>query len=195
MTFTINKPTTDQDLIKGCLKGDKRSQRNLFEQFSPLMLAVCRRYVKEVDVAESVMLGGFMKVYDKLETFKSEGSFEGWIRRIMVNESLTWIRKNKTMYLEVDIEKADKEVDFDLISSKLEAEDIMGLVHKLPHGYRTVFNLYAIEGYTHKEIAKQLGINVNTSKSQLSRARIYLQKELANIEKELESKIKGHGST
>jgi len=195
MTFTINKTQSEQDLIKGCLKGDNRSQRNLFERFSPLMLSVCRRYVKETDMAESVMLEGFMKVYNKLDSFKSEGSFEGWIRRIMVNESLTWIRKNKTMYLEVDIEKADKEVDFDLISSKLEAEDIIDLIHKLPHGYRTVFNLYAIEGYNHKEIAEQLGINKNTSKSQLSRARAYLQKELSTIENKLKSKLKENGST
>lgn len=195
MTYSINKTESEQELIAGCLKGESRSQRNLFEQYSPLMLSVCRRYLKEVDIAESVMLGGFMKVYDKLSMFKSEGSFEGWIRRIMVNESLTWIRKNKTMYLEVDIEKADKEVDFDLISSKLEAESIMSLVHKLPHGYRTVFNMYAIEGYNHREIAEQLGININTSKSQLSRARAYLQKELALIENELELKITGNGIT
>lgn len=195
MTYITNQVTPDQDLIQGCLKGDKLSQRNLFEKYSPLMLSVCRRYIKEFNMAEEVMLGGFMKVFGKLNQFKSEGSFEGWIRRIMVNESLTWIRKNKTMYLEVDIEEANREVNFDLVSSELEAEAILELIQKLPHGYRTVFNLYAIEGYSHAEIAEKLDVNVNTSKSQLSRARKFLQKELATIENEIETKRTGNGSS
>ena len=195
MTYTINKSATEKDLIEGCLKGDRVLQRNLFEQFAPLMLSVCRRYIKETDTAEEVMIGGFTKVFGKLNQFKSEGSFEGWIRRIMVNESLTWIRKNKKMYLEVDLDEANKEVDFELAHSTLEAEALMNLIQKLPQGYRTVFNLFAIEGYSHQEIADQLGINVNTSKSQLSRARAYLQKELALLENESEIKKTGHGNS
>jgi RNA polymerase sigma-70 factor (ECF subfamily) len=128
MTYTINKSVTEKDLIAGCLKGDRVLQRNLFEQFSPLMFSICRRYIKDGDTAEEVMIGGFTKVFGKLNQFKSEGSFEGWIRRIMVNESLTWIRKNKTMYLEVDIDEANKEVDFDAAHSSLEAEELMNLI-------------------------------------------------------------------
>jgi RNA polymerase sigma factor (sigma-70 family) len=195
MTYTINKSVTEKDLIEGCLKGDRVLQRNLFEQFSPLMLSICRRYIKERDTAEEVMVGGFTKVFDKLNQFKSEGSFEGWIRRIMVNESLTWIRKNKTMYLEVDIEEANREIDFDAAHTTLETEALLELIQELPQGYRTVFNLFAIEGYNHKEIADQLGISVNTSKSQLSRARVYLQKELAVLEKETEIKSTGNGNS
>jgi len=195
MTYTINKSVTEKDLIEGCLKGDRVLQRDLFEQFSPLMLSVCRRYIKERGTAEEVMIGGFTKVFGKLNQFKSEGSFEGWIRRIMVNESLTWIRKNKTMYLEVDIDEAYREIDYDAAHTALEVEALMDLIQKLPQGYRTVFNLFAIEGYNHKEIADQLGINVNTSKSQLSRARAYLQKELAVLEKETEFKSTGNGNS
>ena len=192
MTIKVESQNTDE-IIKGCLKSDKKSQRQLYEMFAPLMLSVCRRYICDFDSAQDVMIKAFMVVFDKLSQFRHEGSFEGWVRRIMVNESLSWLRKNKSMYLEVEIESADKEIDFEVISGQLNMEDIMALVHSLPSGYRTVFNLYAIEGYSHAEIAQQLGINVNTSKSQLSRARILLQKKLADLEKIAEPKIIEHG--
>ncbi|MEQ6122405.1 RNA polymerase sigma factor [Reichenbachiella sp. MALMAid0571] len=182
MTIKIESQDTDE-IIKGCLKSDKKSQRQLYEMFAPLMLSVCRRYICDFDSAQDVMIKAFMVVFDKLSQFRHEGSFEGWVRRIMVNESLTWLRKNKSMYLEVEIESADKEIDFEVVSAQLNVEDLMALVYGLPSGYRTVFNLYAIEGYSHAEVAKQLGINVNTSKSQLSRARVLLQKKLAELEK------------
>lgn len=182
MTIKVNSQITD-DVINGCLKCDKKSQRQLYDMFAPLMLSVCRRYISDFDTAQDVMIRAFMVVFDKLEQFRHEGSFEGWVRRIMVNESLSWLRKNKSMYLEVDIESADQEIDFEAISSELNAEDLMSLIQGLPSGYRTVFNLYAIEGYSHAEIAGQLGISVNTSKSQLSRARALLQRKLADLEK------------
>jgi RNA polymerase sigma-70 factor (ECF subfamily) len=129
--------------------------------------------------AEDVLVTAFTKVLDRIEQFKGEGSFEGWIRRIVVNEALTYLRKNRSMYLETDLELADREPDYNSISDHLETEDLMKMIQAMPTGYKIVFNLFAIEGYSHKEIAQQLGINENTSKSQLSRARTYLQKMLA----------------
>jgi len=150
------------------------------------MLGVCRRYIKDNAEAEQVMVGGFVKIFQKMNQFKGEGSFEGWVRRIMVNEALIYIRKNKNMYLEMDISKADDEPDYQMMDERLEAEDLLAIVRKLPEGYRMVFNLYAIEGYSHKEIAEELGINVNTSKSQLSRARKLLQ-QLLKVREEWEN--------
>jgi RNA polymerase sigma-70 factor (ECF subfamily) len=154
----------------------------LYERYSPKMLGVCRRYIKDNAEAEQVMVGGFVKIFQKINQFKGEGSFEGWVRRIMVNEALIYIRKNKNMYLEMDISMADDEPDYKKLDEQLEADDLLKMVRKLPQGYRMVFNLYAIEGYSHKEIAIQLSINVNTSKSQLSRARKLLQQMLKERE-------------
>ena len=132
--------------------------------------------------AEDVMVAAFTKIFERVNQFKNEGSFEGWIRRIMVNESLTYLRKNKSMYVETDIEAAEREPDYTKLENQLEADDLLKLIGELPAGYRIVFNLYAIDGYSHKEIADQLGISENTSKSQLSRARIFLQKRLLELE-------------
>lgn len=132
--------------------------------------------------AEDVMVAAFTKIFERIDQFKHEGSFEGWIRRIMVNESLTYLRKHKSMYVETDIEAADREPDYSKLETQLETEDLLKLIGELPAGYRIVFNLYAIDGYSHKEIADQLGISENTSKSQLSRARTYLQKRLIELE-------------
>ena len=128
--------------------------------------------------AEDILVTAFVKIFDKIQQFKSEGSFEGWIRRIVVNEALTFLRRNRSMYLETDLEQADREPDYNALSDHLEAEDLLKMIQELPTGYRIVFNLYAIDGYSHKEIADQLGISENTSKSQLSRARTFLQKLL-----------------
>ena len=181
----------DNELIDGCKKRDRHAQRFLFEHYSGRMLALCCRYVKERMDAEDVMVVAFTKIFDRIGQFKGEGSFEGWIRRIMVNESLTYLRKNKSMYLETDIEAAEREPDFDKISGELEAEDLRKLISDLPTGYRIVFNLYAIDGYSHQEIAGQLGVSENTSKSQLSRARVLLQKRLVEMEGERINKSEG----
>lgn len=172
----------DNELIEGCRKRDRHAQRFLFEHYSGRMLALCCRYVKERMDAEDVMVVAFTKVFDRIGQFKAEGSFEGWIRRIMVNESLTYLRKNKSMYLETDIEAAEREPDYNSLGSELEAEDLRKLIADLPTGYRIVFNLYAIDGFSHQEIATQLGVSENTSKSQLSRARVHLQKKLSELE-------------
>ena len=131
----------------------------------------------------------FTKIFERIDQYKNEGSFEGWIRRVMVNESLSYLRKSKNMYLEMDIAAADREPDFSRAESDLEAADLLKMIGDLPTGYRVVFNLYAIDGYSHHEIADQLGISENTSKSQLSRARALLQKRLVEAERQLSQKM------
>ena len=153
------------------------------------MFSVCRRYVMQLQEAEDILVCGFTKVFQKLDQFKGQGSFEGWVRRIMVNEALTFIRRNKSMYLEVEIEKASREPDFHKLSDQLEVEDLEKMIDRLPMGYKTVFNLYAIEGFSHKEIAEKLGISENTSKSQLSRARVHLQRLLLDAEQSTNEKL------
>ncbi len=155
------------------------------------MLTVCRRYISDTDMAEEMMLSGFVKVFGKIDQYKVEGSFQGWIRRIMVTTCLEWIRNNRQLYKEVDLDEINPAVDFETADQRLEAEDLMQMIQELPQGYRTIFNLYAIEGYNHKEIAEQLEISVNTSKSQLSRARSLLQKKLVENERELKRRDNG----
>lgn len=184
MTLKIYR-AKDQEWIEGCKKGDSTAQKQVFDQFSSKMYAVCCRYIKDKMEAEDVLVTAFTKVFDRIGQFKNEGSFEGWIRRIVVNESLTWLRQHKFMHVETDIEAADYEPDYQVMEDHLQAEDLMKMIDGLPAGYKVVFNLYAIEGYSHKEIADQLGINENTSKSQLSRARVYLQKQLAVLQDDL----------
>jgi len=179
MEFKIYR-ANEHDLIKGCLKRDRSAQKRLYEMYSSKMYGLCYRYVKDSMEAEDVLITAFTKIFEKIDQFKSEGSFEGWIRRIVVNEALTHLRRNRPLYLETDLEQADREPDYDKLSDHLEAEDLLKMIEGLPTGYRIVFNLYAIDGYSHKEIAEQLGISENTSKSQLSRARTYLQKILAD---------------
>ncbi len=176
----------EDELIKGCLRREPSAQKFLYESYSSKMYGLCYRYVKNPMEAEDILVTAFMKVFDKIHQFKSEGSFEGWIRRIVVNEALTFLRRNRSMYLETELEQADREPDYNALSDHLEAEDLLRMIQELPTGYRIVFNLYAIDGYSHKEIADQLGISENTSKSQLSRARTYLQKLL--IEQDCMSK-------
>jgi len=181
MNLTIYR-TKEEDLISGCRRGDRHAQQRLFDRYSGKMYGIGLRYVKNTMQAEDVVVMAFTKVFDRISQFKGEGSFEGWIRRITVNEALSYLRKSRAMVVETDLEQADREPDYDRLGDHLEAEDLMKMIEKLPPGYRIVFNMYAIDGYSHKEIAEQLGIQENTSKSQLSRARTYLQKLLAETD-------------
>ena len=185
MRFQIYR-VKETEWIEGCKKQDALAQNELYEHFSAKMYALCCRYIPSKMEAEDVLITAFTKLFERINQFKGEGSFEGWIRRIVVNESLTYLRRNKSMYLETEIEAVDREPDLANLENKLEAEDLMTMIGKLPIGYRMVFNLYAIDGYSHKEIAEQLGISENTSKSQLSRARALLQKKLVELEKEMD---------
>jgi RNA polymerase sigma factor (sigma-70 family) len=181
MEFKIYR-AKEEELIKGCLRRERAAQQQLYDMYSSKMYALCYRYVRHAMEAEDILVTAFTKVFDRIDQFKGEGSFEGWIRRIMVNEALTCLRKSRNMYLETELEQADREPDYDKLSDHLEAEDLLKMIQELPAGYRLVFNMYAIDGYSHKEIAGQLGISENTSKSQLSRARVYLQKLLAETD-------------
>ena len=192
MGLKLYKSLSEESIIKGCLRGNQRAQRMFYEKFAPLMYPLCLRYVREISEAEDVMISGFMKAFDKIDTFSGKGSLSGWLRRIMINQALGHLRKNKTMYLEVDLEAADNQPQMKWSAGHLEAEDRMKLGRQLPLGYRTVFNLYAIEGYSHKEIAEILGISENTSKSQLSRARGLLQKQILREEKPVTSNVIKH---
>jgi len=185
----------EDELIKGCLRRDPSAQKLLYDTYSSKMYGLCYRYVKDSMEAEDVLVTAFMKVFDKIHQFKSEGSFEGWIRRIVVNEALTYLRRHRSMYLETELEQADREPDYNALSDHLEAEDLLKMIQELPTGYRIVFNLYAIDGYSHKEIAEQLGISENTSKSQLSRARTYLQRVLVEQDWIANKKISSDEST
>lgn len=180
----------EDDLIAGCRRREGNAQQALYERYSSKMYSICCRYLKSEMDAEDILVTGFMKVFDRIDQFKGEGSFEGWIRRIMVNEALTHLRKNRNMYLETDLEQAEREPDYDKLNNTLETEDLLKMIHELPAGYRIVFNMYAIDGYSHKEIADHLGISENTSKSQLSRARSYLQKVLTDYDLFTERKVK-----
>ena len=169
----------DSSLVKNCLKGDPIAQRKLFDKFAPKMLGVCMRYAKSTEQAEDVLQDSFIKVFQKLNHFKEKGSLEGWIRRIVVNTSLDQIRKELKFKDNVPMENVDYRLEQNsFILEGLAAEDLLGLVNTMPNRYKTVFNLFAIEGFSHKEIAQDLNISVNTSKSQYSRARAFLKEKL-----------------
>jgi RNA polymerase sigma factor (sigma-70 family) len=189
MQFQIYR-ARENELIEGCRRKDRAAQKSIYDQMAGKMLALCFRYIKDKMEAEDILVTSFLKVFDRIDQFKNEGSFEGWVRRIVVNESLTYLRKNKAMYIETDLEVADREPDLNIADTHLEADDLLKLVSELPAGYRIVFNMYAIDGYSHKEIATQLGISENTSKSQLSRARSHLQARLLEMEKFVQPKLK-----
>jgi len=172
----------DSALVKKCLKGDARAQRALFEKFAPKMLGVCMRYAKNTEQAEDVLQDGFVKVFTKLSHYSGNGSLEGWIRRIIVNTALDEIRRNVKFQSNINVDDVDYKLELDShIVEGLAAEDLMKVVNDLPDGYRIVFNMFAVEGYSHKEIAMQLNISENTSKSQYSRARAYLKNKLEEL--------------
>ncbi len=183
MRFTIQKSDKLELLIKGCQKGDAGAQRTLYDTYHKRMFALCKRYLTDNFEAEDAMINGFMKVYDHIKNFEGAGSFEGWMKRIMVNEALGLLRKKKVMQVELEQVEHSAELSIDSAYDQMAAEALMQMVEELPIGYRTIFNLYAIEGYSHKEIADMLQISEGTSKSQLSRARQLLQQRLSKTYK------------
>ena len=191
--LTIQKSPTHDDLYEGCRRQKPKAQKALYDALAPKMLGVCLRYLRDREEAEHVMIGGFVKVFEKIDQYKGDGSFEGWIRRIMVNESLMYLRKSQPMSVDVDVADVEGQLDYEELEHTLHAEDIMKLIMDLPVGYKTVFNLYAIEGFNHAEIASKLGISENTSKSQLSRARKLLQSKLAEMEADTTLKMSTNG--
>ncbi|HRB05582.1 MAG TPA: RNA polymerase sigma factor [Niabella sp.] len=170
-----NHTLSESDLIAGCLEEDRRMQEEMYRRFSPKMYAVCLRYASNSDEAQDILQDGFIKVFRKLDSFRGEGSFEGWIRRIFVNTAIEYFRRKK--YLLPVTEKEENTIEGKYISAldDLAERDVLELITKLSPGYRTVFNMYVVEGYSHREIGEMLGISEGTSKSQLSRAKALLQ--------------------
>lgn len=167
--------SSETDLIEGCIRGDRKLQYELYERFSPKMYGVCLRYATNAEEAEDILQEGFIKVFKKINTYRGDGSFEGWIRRIFVNTAIEQFRKKA--YLQPITEKEESSIEGKYLSvlDHLAEKDVIKLIQQLSPGYRTVFNMYVIEGYTHKQIADVLNISEGTSKSQLSRAKLILQ--------------------
>ncbi len=176
------KAITDIELVNGCAEKNRFFQKQLYERFARKMLAVCLCYTRDTYEAENIVQEGFIKIFENIGNFRPTGSLEGWVRRIMVNTATDYYRRKKRIqYAEINLEDAENEVgviDLDRFSTK----DIIRSVQELPEGCRMVFTLYAIEGYTHKEIGEALDISVGTSKSQFSRARTLLQEKLKKNE-------------
>ncbi len=175
MNPTGNQITPEADLIEGCLHGDRKAQSELYHRFAPRMYGVCLRYAANAEAAEDILQEGFVKVFGKLESYRGDGSFEGWVRRIFVNTAIEHFRR-KT-YLQPLTEKEEDTFEGKYLTAldNMAEKDIVQLVQQLSPGYRTVFNMYVIEGYSHKQISELLGISEGTSKSQLSRAKQILQ--------------------
>lgn len=174
----ITLHSNEKQLIKKSIKGDPQAQKELYDRFSPKMLSVCRQYIKDLHFAEDVMINGFVKVFNHLSSYQFKGSFEGWIRTIMVRESISYLRKRQFVVYDDEIMEETKDIDFGHNSGFLDVEYVQHLIDGLPEGYKAVFLLYAMEGYGHKEIADMLEISEGTSKSQLFKARKMLQENL-----------------
>lgn len=171
----------EKNRIQLAVENNRQAQQLIYSKYAPKMLSVCRQYVKDIHHAEDLMITAFMKVFTNLKKFEHKGSFEGWIRRIMVNECISYIRANKKISFLED-EKYQEE-SFNATESQFNVEEIQLLIDTLPDGYKMIFNLYAIEGFKHQEIAALLNINEGTSKSQLSHARRLLQNEIIKLKK------------
>lgn len=175
-----NHTIAESDLIKGCIEGNRAMQEELYNRFSSKMYAVCFRYANNADDAKDLLQEGFIKVYRNLHRFRAEGSFEGWIRRVFVNTSIEHYRKKSVALTSVSEKEEGTIEDADISAlDKMAQKDILEIIQQLSPGYKTVFNLYVIEGYSHKEIGELLGISEGTSKSQLARAKSILQKKIA----------------
>lgn len=178
---------SESNLICDCIKGDKQAQSTLYALFGPKMFAVCLRYAKNREEAEDILQEGFLKVFQYLHQFKNEASLEGWIRKIMVNCGLQKIRTNARIAPVISIDHLKDTFRIDgYIESNIASKELLKLVMTLPPAYKAVFNLYVFEGYKHSEIAQILGVSEGTSKSNLSDARAFLQKQM--IKKQLMAK-------
>lgn len=173
----------DLEIIKGCARHDRRAQQMLYDRYSGFLLGVCMRYATDRAEAEDILQDSFLKIYFSIEDFSGTGSFTGWLRKIAVNTAITHYHKNLKYRYHIDIEEyvllEKGSLSFD--DSKFTHEELYKVLNELPSGYRMVFNLYAIEGYKHKEIAEMLGIDTNTSKSQYSRAKAVLRDKLDKL--------------
>ena len=173
---------TLSDLVNKCKTNDRKAQELLYKQMADKMLGVCMRYAIDKMEAEDMLQNGFIRVFNKMQDYRGEGSFEGWVRRIMVHSSIEYYRKHHKMMQVVEIDEVNEPSANAFAASNLEAKDLLVLIQQLAPGYRIVFNLFAIEGYSHKEIGEIVGITEGASKSQLSRARSILKEQILKTE-------------
>lgn len=167
---------TEQTILVGCLNNDPSAQRELYNRYSPKMLSVCYRFGNNREDAEDMLQEGFIKIFTQIHTFQNKGAFEGWIRRIIVHTCINFLKKNKKFSNSIDLDQADYlEAKEETMPSVMQARQIIECIRLLPVGYKTVLNLYALEGYSHKEIAEMLDIEESTSRSQYTRAKVMLE--------------------
>ena len=175
-------PSEEDLIIAGCKKNEYWARKELYELYAPAMLGVCVRYVNDYEKAKDILHDGFIKVFTKIDTYSKEGAFGGWIRRIFVTTALEFLRKDRS-WRHTDIIDYEEKIEIveASVMDKLSAEEILKCVSELPKGYQLVFNMYAIEGYSHVEIAKMLNINEGTSRSQFARAKQLLQNKISKL--------------
>ncbi|MGZ4076154.1 MAG: RNA polymerase sigma factor [Bacteroidia bacterium] len=175
---------SEQELINGCVSNKREFQKLLYQKFAGKMLSLCFRYFKNREEAEDVLQDGFIKIFKNIDKYQGTGSFEGWIKRIMVNTALEELRKKKKEFITQDIDELYIQPEsVDKTDDSVNTKDLIRYIQALPEGYKLVFNLFVIEGYSHGEIGQMLNINEGTSKSQLSKARAYLQKMMSEQDK------------
>lgn len=173
---------TEDQLINGCRKGERLAQKELYDKFSRKMMGVCLRYTTDRETARDLLQDGFIKIFTNIESFSGVGSFEGWMRRIFVNCALESLRKTDILRDAADLDNSAELIEPDAsVTDHLSAQELMAVIQKLPPGFRTVFNLFAIEGYSHKEIGEMLNITESTSRSQYTRARQLLQRTIKDL--------------
>ncbi|WP_367271466.1 RNA polymerase sigma factor [Nonlabens sp.] len=182
----IHLYTNEKKLIQNAAKGDRKSQKHLFDKHAPKMLSVCRQYISPVEIAEEIMLNGFFKIFTKLDRFSYQGSFEGWVRRIMTRECIDHLRKKDVFKFkdEIDEEKIGCDEDVQEDEADLPLHLIQECIDNLPNGYKSVFVMLTIDGMKHREIARFLNISENTSKTQYRKARLMLQEQVQQIRKQ-----------
>lgn len=177
------QPKSEQELIQGCQKDDASCQREIFQRYAGRLMAVCLRYARHRLEAEDILQEAFIKVFDNIKSFEGKGSFEGWIRRIAVNTALKNYQRKAFANEQLTLEQLPDIAQEPKAYAHLNEEELLAMIARLPEGYRLVFNLYAIEGYSHKEIAEMLDIQESTSRSQLVKARKMLQAQLEQLQR------------
>ncbi|MFW5879796.1 MAG: RNA polymerase sigma factor [bacterium] len=173
-----------EKIIEGCKKNDRKAQKKLYETYAPTLLGICARYANDISEAEDILQEGFLKIFENINDYSGKGHLVGWMKRVMVNTAITNFHKNKKHYYHNELEDVQEDVQIEVTpETAFSTQELNDLLQRLPEGYKMVFNLFAIEGYKHKEIAEMLNIDENTSKTQFLRARKWLIKELAKQEK------------